>query len=109
MAQQGSKVVKDGVQVIQGTPTEPIVRATLFLRLWRAPGPKKTEITKATLSMVRPGRGDYVVKELIPDMELGPPAALDKAVAIAKRGDVTTIYLNADLAQLPKPRLIAAG
>ena len=109
MAQQGSKLVKDGVQVIQGTPTEPIVRATLFLRLWRVPGPNKTEVTRATLSMVRPGRGDYVVKELIPDMELGPAAALDKAVAIAKRGDVTTIYLNADLAHLPKARLAAAG
>jgi hypothetical protein len=109
MAQQGSKLVKDGVQVIQGTPTEPITRATLFLRLWRVPGPKKTEVTRATLSMVRPGRGDYVIKELIPDMELGPQAALDKAVAIAKRGDVSTVYLNADLAHLPKPRLVAAG
>lgn len=109
MTQQGSKVVKDGVQVIQGTPTEPIVRATLFLRLRRVPGPKKTEVTHATLSMVRPGRGDYVIKELIPDMELGPQAALDKAVAIAKRGDVTTIYLNADLAHLPKPQLLATG
>src|SRR5262249_44000816 len=106
MTQQGSKLVKDGVQVIQGTPTEPIVRATLFLRLWRVPGPKKTEVTRATLSMVRPGRGDYVIKELIPDMELGPQAALDKAVAIAKRGDVTTIYLNADLAHLPKLRRV---
>ena len=83
MAQQGSKLVKDGVQVIQGTPKEPITRATLFLRLWRTPGPKKTEITRATLSMVRPGRTGYVVKELIP------------------------IYLNADLAQLPKQRLAA--
>lgn len=109
MAQQGSKLVKDGVQVIQGTPKEPITRATLFLRLWRAPGPKKTEVTRATLSMVRPGRTGYVVKELIPDMELGPQAALDKAIAIAKRGDVATIYLNADLARLPKQRLAAAG
>ena len=109
MSQQGSKLVKDGVQVIQGTPTEPITRATLFLRLWRTPGPKKTEVTRATLSMVRPGRTDYVIKELIPDMELGPQAALDKAVAIAKRGDVATIYLNADLARLPKFRLAAAG
>ena len=109
MAQQGSKVVKDGVQVIQGTPTEPLTRATLFLRLWRVPGPKKTEVTRATLSMVRPGRADYVIKELIPDMELGPQAALDKAVAIAKRGDVATIYLNADLEHLPKQRLAVAG
>ncbi|HUO66653.1 MAG TPA: hypothetical protein VMV37_03905 [Gammaproteobacteria bacterium] len=109
MAQQGSKLVKDGVQVIQGTPQEPITRATLFLRLWRAPGPKNTEVTRATLSMVRPGRAGYVVKELIPDMDLGPQAALDKAIAIAKRGDVATVYLNADLAQLPKQRLAAAG
>ena len=79
MSQQGSKLVKDGVQVIQGTPKDPITRATLFLRLWRTPGPKKTEVTRATLSMVRPGRADYVIKELIPDMELGPQAALDKA------------------------------
>ena len=28
MSQQGSKAVKDGVQVIQGTPTEPITSAT---------------------------------------------------------------------------------
>lgn len=109
VSQQGSKLVKDGVQVIQGTPTEPITRATLFLRLWRVPGPKKTEVTHATLSMVRPGRTDYVIKELIPDMELGPQAALDKAIAIAKRGDVATIHLNADLARLPKFRLAAAG
>jgi hypothetical protein len=97
------------VQVIQGTPKEPITRATLFLRLWRAPGPKKTEVTRATLSMVRPGRAGYVIKELIPDMELGPQAALDKAIAIAKRGDVATVYLNADLAHLPKQHLAAAG
>jgi len=110
MAQQGSKLVKDGVQVIQGTPKEPLTRATLFLRLWRTGGgPKKTEVTRATLSMVRPGRTDYVIKELIPDMELGPQAALDKAIAIAKRGDVATIYLNADLERLPKQRLAAAG
>src|SRR6185503_17464902 len=56
VSQQGSKAVKDGVQVIQGTPKEPITRATLFLRLWRVPGPKKTEVTRATLSMVRRGR-----------------------------------------------------
>jgi hypothetical protein len=109
MAQQGSKVVKDGVQVIQGTPTEPITRATLFLRLWRVQGPKKTELTRAALFMVRPARGEYVIKELIPDMELGPQAAVDKAIAIAKRGDVSTVYLNADLNALPKPRFAAAG
>jgi hypothetical protein len=104
MAQQGSKIVKDGVQIIQGTPTAPITEATLFLRLWKVQRPKKSDLTCATLSMVRPGRGEYVIKELIPDMELAPQAAVDKAVAIAKRGDVHTIYLNADLTQLPKLR-----
>jgi hypothetical protein len=54
--------------------------------------------------MVRPGAGDYVIKELIPDMELEAQAALDKAVAIAKRGDASVVYLNADLARLPKAR-----
>lgn len=108
MSQQGSKAVKDGVQVIQGTPTEPITRPTLFLRLWRV-GEGKQVRTRATLFMVRPGPGDYVVKELIPDMELDAQAALDKAVAIAKRGDATVVYLNADLAKIPKARLTAVS
>ncbi len=109
MAQQGSKLVRDGVQVIQGTPTEPITRAVLFLKLWRVTPPGKPERTLASLYMVRPGRTEYVVKELIPDMELGPAAALDKAVAIAKRGDVATVYLNADITKLPKLRATANG
>jgi hypothetical protein len=108
MSQQGSKAVKDGVQVIQGTPTAPIARATLFLRLWRVTEGKE-ERTRATLFMVRPGPGDYVVKELIPDMELGAQAALDKAIAIAKRGDASVVYLNADLDRIPKPRSIATA
>ncbi|HET7132693.1 MAG TPA: hypothetical protein VFJ95_10620 [Gammaproteobacteria bacterium] len=110
MAKQGSKLVRDGVQVIQGTPTEPITHAVLFLKLWRvSPGGGKPDRTLASLYMVRPGRTDYVVKELIPDMELGPAAALDKAVAIAKRGDVNTVYLNADVGKLPKFRAAANG
>ena len=54
--------------------------------------------------MVRPGAGDYVIKELIPDMELDAKAALEKAVAIAKRGDASVVYLNADLAKIPRAR-----
>jgi len=103
MPQQGSKAVKDGVQVIQGTPTAPLTSATLFLRLWRVTEGKQTR-TRATLYMVRPGTADYVIKELIPDMELDAEAALDKAVAIAKRGDAAVVYLNADLAKIPKAR-----
>lgn len=103
MSQQGKKAVKDGVQVIQGTPTAPITRATLFLRLWRV-AEGKEQRTRATLYMVRPGLTDYVIKELIPDMDLDAQAALDKAVAIAKRGDASVVYLNADLDKIPRPR-----
>jgi hypothetical protein len=106
MAQQGSKAVKDGVRVIQGTPTAPITAPTLFLRLWRV-GEGKQARTRATLFMVRPGRADYVIKELIPDMELDAQAALEKAIAIAKRGDAAVVYLNADLARIPQARSAA--
>jgi len=106
MSEKGSKAVKDGVQVIQGTPKSPIVGPTLFLRLWRVTEGKEVR-TRATLFLVRPGVTDYVIKELIPDMELEAQAALDKAVAIAKRGDASVVYLNADLAKIPKARLAA--
>ena len=104
MSEKGSKAVKDGVQVIQGTPTAPITSPTLFLRLWRARDGKEIR-TRATLFMVRPGPGDYVIKELIPDMELDAKAALEKAIAIAKRGDASVVYLNADLAKIPQARI----
>lgn len=108
MSQQGSKAIKDGVQVIQGTPKAPITSPTLFLRLWKVTEGKSTR-TRATLFMVRPGTTDYVIKELIPDMELDAQAALEKAIAIAKRGDASVVYLNADLAKIPRPRNAALG
>jgi hypothetical protein len=108
MSEQGATAVKDGVQVIQGTPKAPLTSATLFLRLWKVTEGKQVR-TRATLYMVRPGVGDYVVKELIPDMELEAPAALDKAIAIAKRGDASIVYLNADIARIPKQRSAAGG
>jgi hypothetical protein len=108
MSQQGSTAVKDGVQVIQGTPKAPITSATLFLRLWKVTEGRQVR-TRATLFMVRPGATDYVIKELIPDMELDAEAALEKAIAIAKRGDAAVIYLNADLARIPKARSAANG
>jgi hypothetical protein len=108
MSQQGKAGVKDGVQVIQGTPTAPLTRPTLFLRLWRVQEGKQQR-TRATLFMVRPGPGEYVIKELIPDMELDAQAALAKAIAIAKRGDASVVYLNADLDRIPKPRGILTG
>ena len=106
---QGSKLNRDGIRIIQGTPTVPLVRSTLFLRMWRITTPGEPVQTRATLSMARPGGNAYVIKELIPDMELDPHAALDKAVAIAKRGEVAEIYVNADLSRLPRPITRAAG
>jgi len=106
MSEKGSKAVKDGVQVIQGTPTAPIVSPTLFLRLWRVTEGKQVR-TRATLFMVRPGVTDYVIKELLADMGLEAQAALDRAVASAKRGDASVVYLNADLAKIPKTRIAA--
>jgi hypothetical protein len=108
MSQKGSTALKDGVQVIQGTPTAPITVPTLFLRLWKVTEDKQLR-TRATLFMVRPGAGDYVIKELIPDMELDAQAALDKAVAIAKRGGAAVVYLNADLARIPKARAVVSA
>ena len=98
---EGSTLVRDGVRVIQGTPKAPLMRPTLFLRMLRVTSPDKPQRTIASLSMARPGSGAYVIKELIPDMELDPRQALDKAVAIAKRGEVSELYLNADLEKLP--------
>ncbi|HVY67036.1 MAG TPA: hypothetical protein VHH11_19665 [Gammaproteobacteria bacterium] len=108
MAQKGATAVKDGVQVIQGTPTEPITRPTLFLRLLRV-GEGKSARTRASLFMVRPGAAGYVVKELIPDLDLEPQAALEKTIAIAQRGEVGVVYLNADLERIPKRRSAANG
>ncbi|HEX6999545.1 MAG TPA: hypothetical protein VF322_15505 [Gammaproteobacteria bacterium] len=108
---QGSVVIKEGVRVIQGTPATAIGRSTLFLRMWKAAAPGKAARprTLASLHMVRPGPSGYIVKELLPELELDPHAALDKAVAIAKRGDVEEIYVNADLSKLPPPSRRAAS
>lgn len=98
---RSSMVIKDGVRVIQGTPTAPLQRPTLFLRLRRVASPGERERTLAALAMARPASSGYVIKDLIADMELGPKAALEKAVAIARRGGVAEIYLNANLERLP--------
>jgi hypothetical protein len=94
--------VKEGVRIIQGTPALPLERATLFLRMWKVEAPGKPARTLASLSMARPSAAGYVIKDLIPEIDTPPQAALDKAVAIAKRGDVGEIYLNADLSELPR-------
>lgn len=109
MSSQGASIVKEGIRVVQGTPTDPLSGPTLFLRLVRIEAPDGKQRTVASLSVARPGARDYVIKELIPDMELDPKAALEKAIAIAKRGDVAEVYLNADLDKLPRQPVAAAG
>jgi hypothetical protein len=106
---EGSSIFRDGVRIVQGTPQQPLKGPTLFLRLLRVSTPGKPPHTRASLAMARPGAASYVVKELIPDMELDAQAALDKAVAIAKRGDVAELYLNARLDQLPPQSFAATG
>ena len=48
----------------------------VWVRLLAPPAEGKVVRTRATLFMVRPGPNDYVIKELIPDMELDAEAAL---------------------------------
>lgn len=98
---QGSMVMKEGVRVVQGTPDAPLRGPALFLRIRRVAVPGKPPRTTASLSTARPGHAGYVIKTLIDDMELGPKEALEKAIAIAKRGDVAEVYINADLSKLP--------
>ena len=106
---QGSKVTKDGVRVIQGTPTAPLQRPALFLRLWRVAPPNGPPRTLAALAMARRTHEGYVIKNLIADMELEPKEAVDKAVAIARRGDVAEVYVNPDLSKLPGGGLAKAS
>jgi len=106
---RASTVIKEGVRIIQGTPAAPLQKPTLFLSVRRHSVPGQPTRTTASLSMARPGRAGYVIKELIADLELDPKAAVEKAVAIARRGDVEEIYLNADLSKLPFVKSAAAG
>lgn len=106
---EGSTRVINGVRITQGTPAEPLTAPALFLKITRVTAPGKPERTLASLSMARPRPGTYVIKELIAEMDLEPQAAVKKAVAIALRGDVSEIYLNADLDRLPVTPVHALG
>lgn len=106
---KGSTIVKDGVRVTQGTPAQPLEGPALFLRVLRVTKPGQPARTRASLCVARPRPGSYLIKELIPDMDLEPRAALDKAVQIAKRGEITQLYLNADLDALPVAPVAALG
>src|SRR5690606_23582804 len=76
-----AKVLRGGIEVVTGTPLEPVMRPTLFLKLWRRKLPNGEKRFFASLSMVRPSRNEYVVKELLAETEMEPDAAVDKAVA----------------------------
>lgn len=97
----GTTIIRNGVRVIQGTPKNPLKKPALFLKILNVSSPDLPDRTVASLSMARPKANDIVVKELIPDMDLDPRAALDKAIAIALRGEVEEVYLNPDLSKLP--------
>lgn len=105
----GSTITKDGVRVTQGTPAQPLAGPALFLRVLRVSAPGQRPRTRASLCVARPRPGGYLIKELIPDMDLEPRAALEKAVQIARRGEMTQIYLNADLDALPVAPAEASG
>lgn len=106
---EGATRVVQGVRIIQGTPREPLSGAALFLRIARVTAPGRPDRTVASLTMARPRPGSYVIKELIGEMDLDAQAAVAKAVAIARRGDVAEIYLNADLERLPTTPVRALG
>ena len=99
----------EGVQVIQGTPSKPLTGPTLFLNMWKVIRAEEPDITMASLRMARPGRDGYIVKDLIPELECAPKEALDKAVAVATRGDVSEVYVNADMDKLPTLGFAAVG
>jgi hypothetical protein len=94
-------VPNEDVRIFRGTPRSPLQRPALFLRLWRSAAPGEEPRMMATLTMARRTHDGYVIKNLIADMELEPKAAVEKAVAIARRGDVGEVYVNPDVSKLP--------
>lgn len=106
---EGSTRIINGVRITQGTPKAPLSAPALFLKISRVSAQGQPDRTVASLSMARPRPGTYVIKELIHEMDLDPQAAVEKAVAIARRGDVADIYLNADLDRLPVTPVRALG
>jgi hypothetical protein len=104
-----SKLLSTGVRIYNGTPEVPLSGPALFLRISRVAPTRKRSKPRivSSLVLVRPGIEDYIVKELISDMELEPEAAVEKALDIARRGQVQAIYLNGDLERVPPPQLIS--
>lgn len=95
------KLIRSGIKVFKGNPTMPLSEPALFLGITTSSRGGFADNVIASLSSVRPGLGGYTVKELIADMELGPEAAMEKAIDIAVRGEIRLIFINADLDELP--------
>ncbi len=96
-----TKLIKSGIKVFKGNPTMALSEPALFIGITaRARGGFADNVV-ASLSSVRPAIGGYSVKELIADMELGPQAAMEKAIDIAIRGEIRMIFINADIDKLP--------
>lgn len=96
-----SKLLNSGVRVFRGTPALPLAEPALFLAIVNNAKDGKRANTIASLSLVRPVASCYAIKELISNMELEPESAVEKAIDIAVRGGVKSIYLNADIEKLP--------
>lgn len=96
-----TKLLKSGIKVFKGSPTMPLSEPALFIGIEARARNGFADNVVASLSSVRPGVGGYTVKELIADMELGPQAAMEKAIDIAIRGEIRLIFINADLDKLP--------
>ena len=79
----------------------PLSEPALFIGISASARNGFAENVIASLSSVRPGIGGYSIKELIADMELGPQAAMEKAIDIAIRGEIRLIFINADLDKMP--------
>src|SRR5690606_38902684 len=97
---QDSMVIKEGVRIVRGTPNAPQEAPAQYLEFTIVSVAGKPRHREASLATARPGPQDYVYKNLFEDMEYEQKEALAKAIAIAKRGGIEEIYVNADLAKL---------
>lgn len=81
----------------------PLTAAALFIRVEKVDAQGRPMPKRLKLIMARPTSSGYLIKELIEDMGKDAEAAVEKALDIARRGNVGAIYLNADIEKLPAP------
>lgn len=96
------KLLNTGIKVFKGNPKIPLASPALFLGITTQDRGGFAGDVVASLTMVRPSADKYEIKELIADMELGPEAAMEKAIDIARRGEIRLIFINADLDKLSR-------